>query len=106
MLLNLFPRSSRATQWTDDDKDDMGEHRASQPALSGLAPRTIFGSQGCNIYGYPSSGGVFVKGADVLDLLYLSLSRSQACERSTDANEEDKFCASLQRVGAKWWISK
>jgi hypothetical protein len=39
-------------------------------------------------------------------LLYLSLSRSQACERSTDPNEEDKFCDSLQRIGAIWWISK
>ena len=72
----------------------------------GPVSRTIFGSRGCNIYGYPSFGGIFVKEADVLDLLYRSLSRSQACERSSDSNEEDKFCASLQRVGAKWWIIK
>ena len=108
MLLNLFFWDTRAPQSIDDDNDDMGDHRASQPAMDtgGPASRTIFGSRGCNIYGYPSSGGIFVKKADVLDLLYLSPSRSQACERSPDSDEEDKFCASLQRVGAKWWISK
>jgi len=81
---------------------------ASPPAIvaRGPAQRTIFGSQGCNIYGYPSSGGILVKEADILDLLLPILSRSYACECSTDPNKEDRFCDSLQRVGAKWWISK
>lgn len=110
MLLNLFSRGTQAPQSVDDDNDndDMEDRQASQPATvaRGPAPRTIFGSQGCNIYGYPSSGGILIKEADVLDLLYLSLPRSQACERSTDPNEEDKFCDRLQRIGAKWWLSK
>jgi hypothetical protein len=109
MFLNLFSRVPRAPQSTDDDDNDhLKDHRAAQPATvaRGPAQRTIFGSQGCNIYGYPSSGGILVKEADVLDLLHLSLSRSQACKRSTDPTEEDEFCASLQRIGAKWWISK
>lgn len=110
MLLNLFSRGTRAPQSVDDDNDndDMEDRRASQPATvaRGPAPRTIFGSRGCNIYGYPSSGGILIKEADVLDLLYLLLSRSQASERSTDPSEEDKFCDRLQRISAKWWISK
>lgn len=39
-------------------------------------------------------------------MLYLDLSRPQACERSTDPNKEDRFCDSLRRIDAKWWISK
>jgi len=108
MFLDLFSRVSRTSQSIDDSSDDMEDHRASQSALvaRGPAQRTTFGSQGCNIYGYPSSGGIFVKEADVLDLLYLSLSRSQACQRSIDPTEEDNFCDSLQQIGAKWWINK
>jgi hypothetical protein len=110
VFLNLFSRAPRVPQSIDNDNDNHGmkDHRASQPATvtRGPAQRTTFGSQGCNIYGHPSSGGIFVKGADVLDLLHLSLSRLQACKRSTDPNEEDEFCASLQRIGAKWWISQ
>jgi hypothetical protein len=109
VFLNVFSRVPRVQQSIDDDNDDdMKDHRASQPTIDarGPAQRTIFGSQGCNIYGYPSSGGILVKEADVLDLLYLSLPRSQACKRSTNPNEEDEFCDRLQRIGAKWWISK
>lgn len=102
--LNLLSQSTRAPQAIDDDKnEDVEDYQTSQPELvAGTpAPRTIFGSHDCDIYGDPSSGAMFVKEADVLDLLSLPLSRSKACERSTDCNEEDKFCTGLQRVGAK-----
>ena len=38
--------------------------------------RTLFRAQGCTVYGYPSTGGVLIKEADLLDLLFLSLPRS------------------------------
>nr|OQO21893.1 hypothetical protein B0A51_10985 [Rachicladosporium sp. CCFEE 5018] len=108
MFLNLFSRVLRVPQPIDDDNNDLEDHRTSQPAPvpRGVAQRTIFGSRGCNIYGYPSSGGILLKEADVLDLLHLSLSRSEVCECSSDPNEEDEFCDRLRRIGAKWWVSK
>nr|OQO31640.1 hypothetical protein B0A51_01130 [Rachicladosporium sp. CCFEE 5018] len=85
-----------------------GRFFAPQPASIARGPSrwTIFGARGCNIYGYPSFGGILIKEADVLDLLHLSLSHSQACERSSDPTEEDELCDAFRRIGAKWWISK
>lgn len=106
--LALLESHSQSTTTTTRTIWKILEPHSPQLVARGPAQRTIFGSEGCNVHGYPSSGAVFVKEADVLDLLRLSLSRSQACERSVDPNEEDEFCASprLQRLGAKWWISK
>ncbi|OQO12004.1 hypothetical protein B0A48_02643 [Cryoendolithus antarcticus] len=109
MFLDLFSWVFRVPHSIDDDDDDdLEDHRTSCPAIVTRTPtqRTVFGSRGCNIYGYPSSGGIWLKEADVLDLLYLSLSRSEVCHRSTDPNEEDEFCDRLRRVGAKWWVSR
>lgn len=111
MFFDLFSRATRVLPSANDNNDndnDMEDERAPQSAIVTRKParRTEFGSEGCNVYGYPSSGGILVKEADILDLLYLDLSRSQACERSTDPNKEDRFCDSLRRIGAKWWISK
>ncbi|KAF3403481.1 hypothetical protein F1880_009480 [Penicillium rolfsii] len=68
--------------------------------------RTEFGPQGCIVYGYPSTGGVLVKEADLLDMLFLSLPRSHGSQRSPNADEEDRFCNLMRRTGAKWWSSK
>ncbi|PKX99537.1 uncharacterized protein P174DRAFT_509441 [Aspergillus novofumigatus IBT 16806] len=42
------------------------------PPLS-TTERTVFGIWGCVIYGYPSTGGVLRKDADLVDMLFLSL---------------------------------
>ncbi|KAL2076224.1 hypothetical protein VTL71DRAFT_1167 [Oculimacula yallundae] len=68
--------------------------------------RSIFESNGCKVYGYPSTGGVLIKSACLLDMLYLSLSRTRGAQRSPDQDEEDKFCTLLRRTGAKWWKSR
>ncbi|GIK01853.1 hypothetical protein Aspvir_005894 [Aspergillus viridinutans] len=68
--------------------------------------RTEFGTRGCLIYGYPSTGGVLIKEADLLDLLFLSLPRSHVSLRSPSADEEDRFCNLLRRTGATWWPSR
>ena len=48
------------------------------PALS-TTERTVFGPLGCDVYGYPSTGGVLIKEtADLLDMLFLSVPRSYA----------------------------
>jgi hypothetical protein len=68
--------------------------------------RTVFGARGCVVYGYPSAGGVFIKEADFVDMVFLSLSRSHASQRSPSADEEDKFCRLMRRAGATLWPSK
>jgi hypothetical protein len=68
--------------------------------------RTEFGSRGCTVYGYCSTGGVLVKEANILDMNFLSLDRLHPAERSSDAAEEDKFCGLMLKVGATWWKSR
>ncbi|KAL2060394.1 hypothetical protein VTL71DRAFT_9789 [Oculimacula yallundae] len=77
------------------------------PTSIGLSEneRTSFGTRGCAVYGYPSTGGVLSKEADILDMLFLSISRTERSQRSTNVEEEDKFCNLLRRTGAKWWPS-
>lgn len=76
------------------------------PALS-KTERTVFGPEGCVIYGYPSTGGVLIKeGADLVDMLFLSVPRSHTSQRSSSADEEDRFCNLMRRTGAKFWLSK
>lgn len=66
--------------------------------------RTSYNSDGCTIYGYPSTGGIPVKdNATILDMNFLSLPRFDAVERSFDSAEEDNLCERLRRVGATWW---
>ncbi|KAL2843368.1 hypothetical protein BJY01DRAFT_215828 [Aspergillus pseudoustus] len=77
------------------------------PPLS-TSERTEFTPRGCLVFGYPSTGGILVKEADLVDLLFLSLPRSHAVQRpsSADADEEDEFCRLLRRAGPTWWPSK
>ncbi|KAJ5763332.1 hypothetical protein N7533_002013 [Penicillium manginii] len=66
--------------------------------------RVTFSRRGCTVYGYPSTGGILIKEApSILDMIFLSLPRDRASERSADAGEEDCFCGLLQRVGARFW---
>lgn len=91
----------------------MGDSRNDWASCSMLPPlstteRTKFGTGpgGCVVYGYPSTGGVLVKEADLLDMLFLSLSRSHESQRSPSVDEEDRFCNLMRRTGAKWWSSR
>ena len=90
--------------------EDSGNDWTSCPMLPPLSTtvRTNFGSGtgGCVVYGYPSTGGVLVKEADLLDMLFLSLSRSHESQRSSSVHEEDRFCNIMRRTGAKWWASR
>ncbi|RAK79945.1 uncharacterized protein BO72DRAFT_445763 [Aspergillus fijiensis CBS 313.89] len=67
---------------------------------------TRFGTLGCTVYGYPSTGGVLIKEADLLDMILLSLPRSHVSQRSPSAEEEDRFRNLLRRTGATFWPSK
>ncbi|OCK73048.1 hypothetical protein K432DRAFT_387575 [Lepidopterella palustris CBS 459.81] len=85
--------------------DSLGVSCPTNPPLS-TTERTVFGTRGCVVYGYPSAGGVLIKEADLLDMLFLSLPRSHVSQRSPSADEEDRFCHLLRRTGATLWPSK
>ncbi|KAJ5860942.1 uncharacterized protein N7529_008252 [Penicillium soppii] len=87
-----------------DDRSQRGSCPRS-PLLS-TTERTEFGTLGCIVYGYPPTGGVLIKEADLLDMLFLSLSRFHASQRSPSADEEDRFCNLMRRTGATLWPSK
>ena len=58
------------------------------------------------VYGYPSIGGVLIKGVSAVELLYLNLDRFKEANRSSDPAEEDEFCKRLRNLGAVWWPSE
>ncbi|CAK40146.1 uncharacterized protein An09g02090 [Aspergillus niger] len=71
------------------EQDDAGSCPVNPP-LSTME-RTVFSPGGCLVYGYPSTGGVLIKSADLVDLLFLSLPRFQAVQRASSVDEEDRF---------------
>jgi len=88
------------------DDDSQRVSCPTNPPLS-MTERTKFGTgQGCIVYGYPSTGGVLVKRANLLDMLFLSLPRFHELQRSPSADEEDRFCNFMRRTGATLWPSK
>jgi uncharacterized protein YifE (UPF0438 family) len=87
-----------------DDRSQRGSCPRSPPLST--TERTEFGTLGCIVYGYPSTGGVLIKEAGLLDMLFLSLSRFHASQRSLSADEEDRFCNLMRRSGATLWPSK
>ncbi|KAL2810220.1 hypothetical protein BJX63DRAFT_423272 [Aspergillus granulosus] len=86
-----------------DDRQDVS--CPTNPPLS-TTERTVFSTWGCVVYGYPSTGGVLRKDADLVDMLFLSLPCSHISQRSPSADEEDRFCNLLRRTGATWWPSR
>src|SRR5271155_602331 len=58
------------------------------------------------VYGYPSIGGVLIKGVTAVELLHLNLDRFKEANRSSDPAEEDEFCKRLRNLGAMWWPSE
>jgi hypothetical protein len=70
--------------------------------------RTYFGSIGCDVYGWPSSGGVIIRHqADAIEMQCLGLDHLEPpLTRSKDQDEEDAFCLRLLNIGGKWWSSE
>ncbi|KAL3447267.1 hypothetical protein BJX65DRAFT_295896 [Aspergillus insuetus] len=111
--VDRLPIIGRRVVLNDDDDDASWQDF---PVRSGSCPtnpplpttnRTEFGTQGCSVYGYPSTGGVLIKvNADLVDMLFLSLPRFHVAQRSSSVEDEDRFCNLLRRIGAKWWSSK
>jgi hypothetical protein len=77
-----------------------------RPPPESTTERTDFNILRCTVYGYPSTGGVLIKKADLLDMLFLSLPRFHVSQRSSSSDEEDRFCNLMRRTGATLWPSK
>ncbi|KAE8311922.1 hypothetical protein BDV41DRAFT_540439 [Aspergillus transmontanensis] len=92
-----------ALDW--DDTPDWDIPYITDPSLS-ATDRTVFHTLGCTVFGYPSTGGVLIKEADLVDMLFLSLPRSHASQCSPSTEEEDKFCNLMRRTGATLWPHK
>ncbi|KAF2827969.1 hypothetical protein CC86DRAFT_369148 [Ophiobolus disseminans] len=58
---------------------------------------------GARIACWPSTGGVWIKHADLVDLNFLGLSRFLDTSRQFDQAAEDNFCTKLKMLGAEWW---
>jgi hypothetical protein len=69
--------------------------------------RKEFNDYGCNIYAYPSSGGViFRRNINIVELTYLGRDPFDPPEkRFEDQKAEDAFCNKLRKIGVKWWES-
>lgn len=93
----------------DDDLDEQpslwpGRERVSSRPKS---MRSVFDGTGWRVHCHPSTGGILIKeSANIVDLQFLSLSRSTPSNRSLDDSEEDEFCTRMRRVGASWWTSE
>ncbi|BCS07902.1 similar to An09g02090 [Aspergillus luchuensis] len=103
--VDRLPIVGRRLPLDDEEQDDDDCSCPVNPPLP-TTERTVFSPGGCLVYGYPFTGGVLIKNADLVDLLFLSLPRFQAVQRASSADEEDRFCKLLRRTGATWWPSR
>lgn len=51
----------------------------------------------------PSSGGIWIKLADLVELDFLELDRWNDTPRQSNQTREDEFCTLLEMIGAEWW---
>ncbi|KAK6432574.1 hypothetical protein LTR95_011252 [Oleoguttula sp. CCFEE 5521] len=66
--------------------------------------RTEFGPTGTIVYGWPSTGGVWVhEYCSAIELDFLGLPRFETCATDRYSDKEDHFCDRLQRIGATFY---
>ena len=65
--------------------------------------RSAIMEHGARVACWPSSGGVWIKAADIVDLDFLGLDRLSDTARQFNQTSEDEFCTILTMVGASWW---
>lgn len=64
------------------------------------AMRTAFNGYGTLVYGWPSTGGVWIHDSCYgVELDYLNLSRFEVTPTQRYSLEEDEFCSRLERIG-------
>jgi hypothetical protein len=58
---------------------------------------------GARVACWPSTGGVYVEHADIIDMHFLGLNRFADTDRSYNVTAEDEFCTTLKMLGTDWW---
>ena len=66
--------------------------------------RTVFITHFCNVYAYPSSGGIAFGQFSAVEMAHLGLARFQPSNRSSNADEDD-LALRMLHLGAHWWPS-
>ncbi|KAI1125667.1 hypothetical protein F5Y10DRAFT_246555 [Nemania abortiva] len=102
----LFSRGNAGAR---DPSNDSYEHDTDWDVDENNPPekyRVELSDSSTTVYGHPSTGGVLVlRPCNAVDLDFLGLSRLEPAQRSEDAAEEDRHCALMTRLGARWFKS-
>ncbi|KAF2131382.1 hypothetical protein P153DRAFT_194207 [Dothidotthia symphoricarpi CBS 119687] len=92
--------------WFDVDGTPLfyGAWRA-KPGATSAEPvsRSSLVKYGARVACWPSSGGIWIKHADLVDLNFLGLSRIEDTPRQFNQTAEDEFCTKLKMTGPEWW---
>lgn len=71
------------------------------------AVRTIFGGCGTIVYGWPSTGGLWVHGQCYgVELNFLGLPRFEPSATERYSKKEDEFCKRLEKIGGRFYESE
>lgn len=65
--------------------------------------RSTLITHGARVACWPSSGGVWIKHADVVDMEFLGVDRFEDTPKQFNQTREDEFCTKLKMTGASWW---
>lgn len=65
--------------------------------------RTVFSDTLTTVYGWPSTGGVWVHKCDAIELDFLGLPRFESSPTERFSKEEDDFCQRLELIGARFF---
>jgi hypothetical protein len=58
---------------------------------------------GARVACWPSTGGVWVKNVDLVEMDFLGLNRLGHTPRQFNQTDEDEFCGRFRAIGAHWW---
>jgi len=100
--LNDMRYGSASPQAKASAPDDCDLHDPNEDPLPAI--RTIFGGKGTIVYGWPSTGGIWVH-ADcyAVELDFLGLSRFEPSDTERFSPAEDDFCRRLEMIGADFY---
>ncbi|KAI1282376.1 hypothetical protein F5Y07DRAFT_237895 [Xylaria sp. FL0933] len=107
-MFNFWPFSrdtGRARDSPDDSHEDCTDWNVDTNNPKDQR-RVHFSAFSTTVYGHPSTGGVLVLSpCNAVDLDFLGLARLEPAKRYQDAAEEDRHCALMRKLGARWFKS-
>jgi hypothetical protein len=96
------PPNTRTNSYTNANGTPLTyEHWFSDPPEP--TNRSTLTPHGAKVACWPSSGGIWIKHVDLLDMHFLGLDCFSNTPRQPDHAAEDAFCRRLAMLGANWW---